>query len=96
MAKQTFNQVLCDLVASQGITANEALTEQISHKIDLTRLKKDATMIRNAYRATLDEYFNGNKEMFDKASAAWHNLGMVIQVFEVIESQQQINLSIWK
>ncbi|QPB12157.1 hypothetical protein [Providencia phage PSTCR5] len=96
MAKQSFNQVLCTLVASQGITANEALTERIDHKIDLTRLKKEAKIIRNAYKATLDQYFNGDKKLFDKASEAWHNLGIVIQVVETIESQQSINRSIWK
>lgn len=96
MAKQSFNQVLCTLVASQGITANEALTERIDHKIDLTRLKKEANIIRNAYKATLDQYFNGDKKLFDKANEAWHNLGVVIQVIETLESQQSINKSIWK
>lgn len=96
MAKQSFNQVLCDLVASQGITENEALTSRIDHKIDLTRLKKEASIVRKAYRETLDSYFNGDKKLLDKAREAWHNLGVVIQVVETLESQQSINKSIWK
>ncbi len=87
MAKQTFNNVLVDLLTPQGFTEHEILTSHIANKINLTQLKKEAKIIREAYKATLDAYFNGDKKLFDNASEAWHNLGMVIQVVEVIESQ---------
>lgn len=97
MAKQTFNQILVDLVAPLGITEREALTEKIAHKIDLTQLLKEATIIKDAYRATLDDYFKGNKKSFDTAQEAWHNLGMVMFVTTTLISiAQETNRSIWK
>lgn len=97
MAKKSFVEVVNDLLAPFGIAPNTEYSKENMQKIDLTQLRKEAKIIREAYKVTLDAYFNGDKKLFDKASEAWHNLGLVIQVVETLESTvTNASRSIWK
>lgn len=85
MAKKSFVEVLNDLLVPFGIAPDTQYSKENMNKIDLTQLRKEAKIIRDAYKVTLDAYFNGDKKLFDKANEAWHNLGMVLQVVDSVE-----------
>lgn len=74
MAKATYTQVVQSLILAQGF--NELPSNILD--LDINRFNKEVSIIKAAYRTTLDDYFSGNKQTFDKAGEAWHNLGLVI------------------